>query len=44
MSDLLHKEITFIDNTKKKQLPSIYIYGNLMGWTDGDIVINCAKL
>ena len=44
MSDLLHKEITIIDNTKKKQLPSISIYGNLMGWTDGDIVINCNKV
>ena len=41
MSIILHKKITIIDKQTTQQLTSFHIHGKLMGWTDGESVIDC---
>jgi len=41
MTNLLHKKILIKDKQTPYQSTSFYFYGKLMGWTDGEKVVDC---
>ena len=44
MTSLLHKKISITETQKTKHSNTFLIHGKLMGWTDGEIIIDCKNV